>query len=321
MNSNVAPISSNDIMTRARAALAEGLSQTDLARLAGTSASTVGRWLAGKYEGDNSRVERQIEGALQVLDDRKAQAAALPAAPDYIPTPTSERIVSALRYAHVAGDVVVVYGSAGAGKTQSLTHYAGGSPNVYVATATPASSGVVPALEEVAHALGLPATSGAARMHRAICRRLVGAYGLLAIDEAQHLSVAALDQLRAIHDATGCGLALVGNEAVYATMTGGTRAAYLDRLFSRIGKRVQVRRATTKDADAIIAAWHVDASGCRKLLHEIARQPGGLRGLTKALRLAAMYAAGDDRPVGCEDIRAAWRELTTKEPSVAGGAA
>lgn len=316
---NVTQIDSADLKRRAQTAL-EGMSQSDLARLAGTSASTVGRWLSGKYEGDNAKVERQIEAALHALADRQAQAAALPAAPDYIATPSSERIVAALRYAHVASDVVVIYGGAGVGKTQSLSHYAKGAPNVYVATATPASAGVVPALEEVADALHVPIASGAARLHRAICKRLRGTFGLLIVDEAQHLSVAALDQMRSIHDATGCGLALVGNDAVYTTMTGGNRAPYLDRLFSRIGKRVRVSSAGHKDTDAIIDAWQIDAGECRKLLRDIASKPGGLRILTKTLRLASMYAAGDDRGVSCPDIRAAWRELTSVELKVAGGA-
>ena len=116
--------------------------------------------------------------------------------------------------------------------------------------------------------------------------------------------------MRALHDATGVGLALVGNEAVYARMTGGTRAAYLDRLFSRIGKRVRLTRATRDDVDAIIDAWGVDVHACRRTLHEIAARPGGLRGLTKVLRLASMFAAGAEREsMSCEDIRAAWRDL------------
>jgi DNA transposition AAA+ family ATPase len=317
---NVTEIDTAKLRRQAETALAEGMSQTELARLAGTSASTLGRWLKDSYEGDNEKVARQVEGALHALADRQAQTAALPAAPAYIPTPTSERIVSALRYAHVASDVVVIYGGAGVGKTQSLQHYAKGAPNVYIATATPASAGVVPALEEVADALGVAIASGAARLHRAIVKRLVGTYGLLIIDEAQHLSVAALDQMRSIHDATNCGLALVGNSAVYTTMTGGNRAPYLDRLFSRIGKRVRVNAAGHKDTDAIIEAWGIQANDCKKLLRDIASKPGGLRILTKTLRLASMYAAGDKRAVCCPDIRAAWRELTSVELQVAGGA-
>jgi DNA transposition AAA+ family ATPase len=226
----IVEIDTAQLRSRVNAALSGGMSQSEIAKLSGVAASTLGRWLADKYDGDNASVERKVQAAMLALDDRKAQAAALPSAPEYIATPTSQRVVDALRYAHVASDVVVIYGGAGVGKSESIRHYAKSAPNVHVATATPASAGVVPSLEEVADAVGLPITNGAARLHRSIVKKLQGSFGLLIIDEAQHLSVAALDQMRSIHDATNCGLALVGNDAVYATMTSGNRAPYLDRL-------------------------------------------------------------------------------------------
>lgn len=294
---------------RVFALLEGGMSQTELARLAGTSASTLGRWLQDKYEGDNLKVERQILAALETIADRRAAADALPSAPEYIATPTAERIMDTLSYAHIANDIVVVYGGAGTGKTEAVRAYQSKSPNVWVSTASPADGGVVPALENVGGALGIPISSGAARMHRAICKRMAGTFGLLIIDEAQNLETKALDQMRSIHDATGCGLALVGNEQVYSSMTGGSRAAYLDRLFSRVGQRLRMGKATEKDTDAIIDAWGVKVGECRTVLHQIAATPGGLRSLTKTLRLASMYAAGDKRDVSCSDIRAAWKRL------------
>jgi DNA transposition AAA+ family ATPase len=169
---------------------------------------------------------------------------------------------------------------------------------------------VVPALEEVAFALGLREISGgAARLKRAIIARLRGTKGLMIVDEAQHLGTAALDELRTLHDATEVGLALVGNESVYARMTGGNRAAYLDRLFSRIGKRVRLVRSHKDDIDALIDAWGIDAKECRQVLHDIAAKPGALRGITKVLRLASRIAAGRRHKLSCEDIRAAWLDL------------
>ncbi|MES8361962.1 AAA family ATPase, partial [Cutibacterium acnes] len=175
------------------------------------------------------------------------------------------------------------------------------------ATMTPAMASVVTALEEIAEAVGagLSSGGGAAKVHRSICRRVTGTLGLLVIDEAQHLSVAALDQLRSIHDATGIGIALVGNEAVYARMTGGNRAAYLDRLYSRIGRKVRLARATAEDVRVILDAWGVRETDCRAQLVDIASKPGALRGLTKVLRLAAMYAAAEQRALCCDDVRAA----------------
>lgn len=286
------------------------LTQAEIGRQSGVSSSRLNRWLKGAYEGDNEALEAELARWVDSYVTRQIESRALPAAPEWVATPTGERITAALGYAQIAADIAVVYGGAGLGKTTAIRHYAHTNPNVWIATMTPATATTVPALEEIALALGLKeVTGGAARIQRAIVARLTGTHGLLVIDEAQHLGVGALDAARALHDATGVGLALVGNESVYARMTGGNRAAYLDRLFSRIGKRVRLTRAHGDDIDALITAWRIESKDCRQVLHEIAAKPGGLRGLTKTLRLASMFAVGAGRAVSCDDIRAAWRDL------------
>lgn len=285
--------------------------QARVAKEVGVSPTTLSQWLSGTYAGDNVGVEEKIQRWLdQLLHERAAQAA-MPATPDYVETPSGQRILAALRYAQVAGDIAVIYGGAGLSKTSTITHYARKAPNVWHATMTPASASVVTALEEIAEAVGTAGAQGggAQRLHKAVCRRVADTAGLLVIDEAQHLSTAALDQIRSIHDATGVGIALVGNEQVYARMTGGNRVAFLDRLFSRIGKKVRLTRATAEDIDALIGAWGVQDAKCRATLVDIASKPGALRGLTKVLRLAAMQATAESRAICCADVKAAWREL------------
>lgn len=286
------------------------LTQAGIAREAGFSSSAFNQWLKGNYSGDNEGLEAKLSRWLDAYIARQQQARMLPEAPEWIQTPTGGRIISTLSYAQYAGDIVVIYGGAGLGKTKANEHYRDSNPNVWIATMSDATKGTVPALEEVAEALGLSDLgTGAARMQRAIIKRIRNTYGLLIIDEAQHLSVGALDTMRALHDATGLGIALVGNETVYACMTGGTRAAYLDRLYSRIGKRLHLRRSTAADVDALIGAWKLKDKECVAHCREIAAKPGGLRVLTKTLRLASMFAAGGDRPLCCQDITAAWRDL------------
>lgn len=286
------------------------LTQAEISRQSGLHVTRLNQWLRGTYQGDLPALERELARWVDAYRARRLESRLLPQAPAWVATPTAERVIAALGYAQVAGDIAVIYGGAGLGKTTSVLQYQRTNPNVWHATMTPASSSVVPALEEIADAVGLREVGGgAARVQRAIIRRITGTHGLLVVDEAQHLSVAALDEIRALHDATGLGLALVGNEQVYARMTGGNRAAYLDRLYSRIGKRVRLVRAREADIAALIDAWGIEPKSCRQVLHEIAAKPGGLRGLTKVLRLASMFAAGDGRPVQCDDIRAAWRDL------------
>ena len=105
------------------------------------------------------------------------------------------------------------------------------------------------------------------------------------------------------------GAALVGNEGVFSRMAGGRGAERLDRLFSRVGKRLALRQSSEADVISLVKAWGILDAKCHPTLLEVARRPGALRGLTKVLRLASMNAAADNRDVCCEDVRAAAAEL------------
>lgn len=285
------------------------LSQAILAKESGVSATTLNQWLGGKYPGDNEGIDAKLRLWLEADQARRAAGSAMPVAPSYVSTPTSARILGALAYAQMAGDIAVAYGSAGVGKTSSILHYSQSSPNVWIATMDPSTAGVVTCLQEICDALGLDTGGGARAMTKRIEKRVRDAHGLLAVDEAQHLSVAALDQIRSIHDATGVGVALIGNDGVFARMAGGRNAQQLDRLYSRVGKRLRLQQSTEADIVALIKAWGIDDSKCHATLIQIARGPGALRTLTKTLRLASMYAAAEGRTVCCEDVRAAATEL------------
>lgn len=283
--------------------------QSRIAKEAGISPTAVSQWLGGTYAGDNDKVGAKMLVWLQAYEERLATGG-LPEGPAWVSTPSAEKIIAGLRYAQLANDVVLIYGGAGLGKSKSIHRYAQSAPNVFAVEMSPATSGVLACLEEIAIAVGMrDYTRQAAFLHRAICVRLRGTNGLLVIDEAQHLGVMALDQVRAIHDRTGVGLALVGNERVYTQMAGSNRAAYLDRLYSRIGKRIHLKKSSDGDADALVKAWGIDDGACRARIRDIASKPGALRVLTKVLRLAATYAQAANRKVCCEDIHASWREL------------
>lgn len=302
-----------DVRTLVRGLMAaEGnrrLSQSRIAAEAGISSTTLSQWLNGVYGGDNDAVEAKLTRWAETTQAARAQAATMPDAPGYVDTPTGTRVIGALRYAQIAGDMAVIYGGAGLGKSEAIKRYAQIAPNVWHATMTRASANVVTSLEVITDTLGLAVIGGANRLFGAICKRVQGTNGLLVIDEAQHLTEASLDQIRAIHDATGIGIALVGNEQVFARMAGGNRAAYLDRLYSRIGKRVRLIRSTADDVNALLDGWRVRDAKTRTLLIEVAGKPGALRGMTKVLRLASMYAAADQHALALDDVRAAWGEL------------
>ena len=290
------------------------LSQVQAAREVGISSATLSQWLQGKYAGNTEAVAEKLVQWLEMREKRKATHASLPAAPAFLHTPTARKILDTLSFAQLTGDIACVYGAAGMGKSTTIRYYAEHHSNAWVVEMSTDCKGTLAALEEIALALGvrdMPSIS--ARLRRELVARLRGTGGLLIIDEAQHLSIDALNCLRRIHENTwldgtnGIGLVLCGNEVVVSRLTGGKRVENFAQLFSRIGKRLRIARPVAGDIGALVDHYAVSDPNARRMLSEIAANPGALRGVVKTLRLASMYAGRN--PVDCEHIKAAWDNL------------
>ena len=293
---------------QAREAIAaHGLSQAAAAREIGISDSALSQWLGGTYGGDTAAVGAKVARWLESRSEREGLSRTLPDPPGWVETPTAERITAGLGYAQLAGDITVVHGGAGLGKTITAERYASTRPSVWMATATAGSRALGPCLALAARACGLrPGHRRIAQLETDITARIAGTSGLLVIDEAQHLSVRALESLRGIHDATGTGLALLGGNALYARMA-GRQSVQLAQLHSRVGKTVSLRAPVRGDVDALLQAWGVSVARLRSAALGIAAGPGGLRALGKAVRYAHLVAGG--KKPGARDLRAAWTDM------------
>lgn len=284
-------------------------SQAEVAREAGMSSSAVSRWLKGEYPGDNAAQEEKLR---LWLDQRARQTTFdMPEGPGFIPTRTAERVIAALSYGQMAGDLVVAHGPAGIGKSEAISHYMETRPNVWVGTMAPTMSSARACLEEVLYALGVRETRGisSASMQRLAISRVEGKRGLIVVDEAQHLSLPALETLRAVHDAAKVGLALVGNEHVYARLTGNGKTALFAQLHSRIGRRESLRKPPVSDVDALAQGWGVSGKEAVEFLRRIAATPGALRQVVKTLRLASSFARSGGETLDIAHLHKAWRDL------------
>ncbi|MDR2012148.1 MAG: AAA family ATPase [Rhodanobacter sp.] len=254
--------------------------------------------------------------ATLVTDARPATsigAATLLHPQDWIETPTATKIMELLSYAQVTHDVVLLYGPGGAGKSEAATEYTVTRDGARYVAMSPATAGIVPALKAIGDVVGaLPEkAAGAAALHEGIIRR-VGPYGstrFLIVDEAQCLSDAALDQLRAIHDAARIGIALIGSPALYSRLSGGDGAVMLDGLRNRIGRTLSLPGVTPDDAGAALDAWAIRDAKLRRSLMDASAKPGGMRNMVKALRFAGVLAERKNRTPGEADVRAALREF------------
>ena len=288
------------------AALRDGMTQATLAKQTGLSAPVLSQWLKGNYKGDQTGVQAKLAAWLE--SNAAGLAVALPSVPTWVNTPTAAAIEKALVFARSSPSIAVIYGVAGAGKTTAIRRYAHTTPNVWIVTATPATSSMAAVLRQIAAVLELPGGYRNFELSRDIVRRLVGARGLLVIDEAQHLTLPALEQVRSIHDAAGVGVALCGNESVYSRLSGGTRRAEFAQLFSRAAPKLRLTSPQAGDVAAILEAWGVTGAAELKFAQQIASLPGGLRGLVKTLEQAALFSVGALSP-DVAMMRAAWNEL------------
>ncbi len=116
--------------------------------------------------------------------------------------------------------------------------------------------------------------------------------------------------MRALHDETGIGLALVGNEMVYAKLSGGggVRATYLAQLYSRVGKRLHLTRPTAGDISVLCKPWELKKAELAYLT-KIAAKAGALRGVVKTYNLAKIMALGEETQLELRHLKAAWADL------------
>lgn len=300
---------------RAIAAILESAetSQKRAAKEMGISAAALSQWLAEKYEGDNAAIALRAEQWM--LDRaRRADMAAIVAAPAFVNTSVAKKIVAAFDHARVNADMVEIIASSGAGKTTVANQYARTHrANIWIATMRPDCSGVTTSLEEIGYAIAVASERGIAKhyLFRNLVSRIRGSRGLIIVDEAQHLKAEALDEIRSLHDASGVGIALMGSDRLHMTMTGGMKRGYMSQTYSRLGVRLNLSAPpATNDLDLILDAWGVEKKAERELLAKISAKPGALRLVAKTIRLARMSAAADERKrFSLDDLEDAWKTL------------
>lgn len=274
------------IQERVRRAMVEdGLTQKETAIQSGIGSAIFNQWLQGKYAGDNARQDQKALTWLRGRGERVSMAALLPTPPEYFESETGQKIINHLRYAHMLGDLLTVFGVPGVGKSTAVRYYQRAYANVWVATLTPATTGVVPVLQEICDALQASKGSGARKLAQAILGKVRGTNGLLIIDEAHHANVQALDALRGLHDATGLAIAFVGGPELE------TKLQSMPQFYSRVGLKLFVTRVLAADVNAQLDAWGITKRDARAFLAAHAQRPGALRGVTKVLRLATYVAA------------------------------
>ena len=270
------------------------ISQNRVAALTGISSSAISQWRRGQYKGDNAAVDLAIRTWLNTeeeLEGHKTEGAQLDR---HLRLQVTGEITSLFAYAQAAGDIVLVTGASGTGKTwaarrycetHSATHY------VQMRSCVRSLSGM---LKLVARAVGGKVASrspSALDWGEAVVDRLEGRSAFLAVDECQYLMPSLLDELQCVRDIAGCGLALIGQERLSMRLAGSPH------ILGRIGAETHRRGPSEPDVELLVSAFleRPATRGEVQLGLAAAGGAGGLHALRRTLMRAWRLSRIEDR--------------------------
>ncbi len=216
-----------------------------------------------------------------------------------------DEITMAVSFAEAAGDISLIYGDAGLGKTFSLKEYVRSHPDTVYVELKDCDKSTKGVCEKILACIGKEQRGLDRLLVDSIIEFLRNSPRLIIIDEAQHLSLRALENIRAINDATETGVVLCGNPTVYDRMHGRGQAHFA-QLYSRIGIRRHIMEPSLEDIASIFEAYELDKESVL-YLHKLALQRGGIRNCVKVLNIALQLRASEKEPLNIEHLQAAYR--------------
>lgn len=290
-----------------------GLSWAQIAKRLGVAAGTLSVFATGSYKGRLEPIAETIFRYRQTLASQAAIRAEGPQIPGFFETPTSSHLIRLLQYAQ-RGRITVGALAAGISKSTTAAHYRACNANVHLITCFPSSAGLDGMIKAVLEQLGVPKAVGSpAVLSRQVMDRVSNlASPLLIFDEAQHLTVRAIEEVRGWYDVTGVGIALLGNKSLLQQLEGGNRSDSFAQIFSRVSLRLVRLHPLAEDVDALLEAWRIHDDRIAHEVHRIAKLPGALRSVTWTLELAYMLAQGGKEELALEHVQDAWAQLSSR---------
>lgn len=281
-----------ELMTR------RGYSQTQVARAIGKSPAVINQYIQGKYTGDIRSIDELISGFIS-RENEKEKSRRITAS--YIPTLTSRKGMEVIRLAHLDGEINVIYGDAGLGKTMMLREYAATHREAILLEADPGYTART-VLEELCSRLGLNKRGNMHELSEACIAALSDSGRLLMVDEAENLPYRALETLRRIHDKAGIGVILAGMPRLIINLK-GKRGEY-KQLYSRVGLALNLGDALPEeDINAIAVSMLPDAENPDVSTALFKASHGNARRLFKLVRGVSRHSSISGHAVSAGAVR------------------
>lgn len=249
-----------------------GKSQSAVAKELGVSDGLISPFLKGKYKATQELIQK-IEQLIKISEKRDAS----PKEPGFKMTSISQKVINTIEYCHLQGKISVAYGDAGIGKTMAALEYCRQNPDAIMITISPCYASITGVNELLADELDVK-EKVARHIYKEIVKKIKNTGRVIIIDEAQHLTSRVINHLRSITDASGVGIAFIGNWEIYSKIYGSGQAAYA-QLYSRIGKpaKLSINQILLNDIKLLFSEAELEDSAI-DVLHKISQTNYGLRG-------------------------------------------
>lgn len=287
----------NSIRTEVQTYMGEsGKSQKQIAREIAVSPAALSQFLDGIYTGDNAGIADRLQGWLALEAKRNTKKEHSQMSLDVENTKT---VLFVCEYAHTKNDITLIFGDAGAGKTTALEYYRDKNAGVIMITANACTSSATAILKMLCNETGRNISGRKDTIMNELVKYFKGTNRLIIIDEADHLTLSALQAVRNLNDMAKVGIVLSGNNKIFLQMIGGAKSSEFQQLRTRITVRRKLsNKYKKKELQHIFPTLPDDCIAFVSLLAE----KESLRTAKKIVELAYDYAGSLNQDISLEAL-------------------
>ncbi|MJL38362.1 ATPase, partial [Salmonella enterica subsp. enterica] len=211
-----------------------GYTQKKVATKTGLSTAVISQYLNGIYNGNIKNIEDILSDFILREEERARRRGVKER---FVHTQLADIALALISDTHMDGEIGVIYGPAGMGKSMVLRQYASTSKGVILIEADPGYTAKV-LLQELCVRLGVKKTGNIHKLSEECIQELNGTGWVILVDEAELLPYRALEVLRRIHDRSGVALVLAGMPRLLVNLK-GSRGEFA-QLYSRVGMALDI---------------------------------------------------------------------------------
>lgn len=250
-----------------------GTSDRVVSQNIGFSQTVISQWLNGKYTGNTVEVEKALTEFLNVQDDRVIFGKiTVP----FVATENAKMISAVIRRAQLDKNIALIIGDSGTGKTYGIENWVNNFQRSSILIRVNVTFNPKILISELHKVLGLGGHGSKNSMLTDCIKTLKDTDRVVIIDEADLLSVASIEMMRALHDESGIGIVMLGLPEI-AEAVRGSRGE-LARINTRIANFSRLKSLSIEDTASITSTLIPDSDAFAKVFYTLSKGNGRVLG-------------------------------------------